>query len=383
MLVFITVGHPVAGILQLQEVRLREIDTSSRQGIGVLLLEGLTNHDVSMVQTKGSVVSQRVLDQGISVFAMSLAKALILLGKIYTVTLNPCRNPSLVVARCSTIRKVDLIVEFMIVALDANHVEQINICRSSTYETVNDGVSGQHLVNEQRVHGGDVTMNGIIVHTIAISVVLVSTGRTNHVIEHPCRGVVSLDGGLHIQHTAEHVTQVTIQTLNILVGVGYSQVVLIGVRVHQTGAELHELDVHGVVHTSSVTLEVRTCAFQGTLLLEVVETYIIGIINTTTAQVNTVVLTDTCLEGLIEPVGVRIVAEMIVTVTTQCVSTRSGNTCVGSSNTEIPAVLFSIHQVVNIRLNLVQTEVSLVVNLQRLVFLTTLGSDDNHTVSCT
>ena len=95
------------------------------------------------------------------------------------------------------------------------------------------------------------------------------------------------------------------------------------------------------------------------------------------------VLTNTCLEGLIEPVSVSIVTEVIVTIATQCVSTGSGNTCVGSSNTEIPAVLFSIHQVVNTCLDLVHTEVSLVVNLQRLVFLTTLGSDDNHTVSCT
>ena len=61
MLVFKAVGTPVAGILQLQEVRLREVDACSIHRVGVLLLESLTHHEVGMVLTDCSVVGQRVL----------------------------------------------------------------------------------------------------------------------------------------------------------------------------------------------------------------------------------------------------------------------------------------------------------------------------------
>ena len=154
-------------------------------------------------------------------------------------------------------------------------------------------------------------------------------------------------------------------------------------RINEAGAELDELNIHSVVHTSCITLKVRTCALERTFLIIVVKTDVIGVVGTTTAQVDTVVHTSTCLESLVEPVGICFVTEVIETVTTFAIATRNGDTSILSSNTEIAAVLLSIHHIVDILSDLVDTEVALIVYLQRLLFLTALGSDDHHTVSST
>ena len=103
MLVLITIGTPRTGILQLQEVRLRQVNTSSRLCLGILLLIGLTYNDVSVMQANGTIVSKCILNQCIGVLTMSLGKALVLLSQIYAVTLNPCRNPGLIITRCGAI----------------------------------------------------------------------------------------------------------------------------------------------------------------------------------------------------------------------------------------------------------------------------------------
>ena len=180
-----------------------------------------------MVQPHCAIPSKGILNQSIGVLAMSLCQTLVLLSQIYTVTLNPCRNPCLIVTRCCAIRKVDLIGKLMVLALYTYHIKEVNISRCCTYKTVNDSVTCKHLVDEQWVHGRDITMYGIVVHTVSISIVLIATGRTYHIIEHPCRLIVSLNCWLHIEHAAQHVTQVTIQTLYVLIGIRYGQVVLI------------------------------------------------------------------------------------------------------------------------------------------------------------
>ena len=70
-------------------------------------------------------------------------------------------------------------------------------------------------------------------------------------------------------------------------------------RVDKAGAELDELHVHRVVHACRVTLKVRTCALERTFLVIVVQTDVIGVVGTATAQIHAVVLADTCLEGLV------------------------------------------------------------------------------------
>ena len=127
MLVLTTVGTPGAGILQLQEVGLRQVDTSGVKCVGVLLFEGLTYHEVGMMQADGTVVGQRVLYQGIGVLAVSLGQTLVLLGQIHTVTLYPGGNPGLVIARGRAIGEVDLISQLMVLALDTDHTQQVDI----------------------------------------------------------------------------------------------------------------------------------------------------------------------------------------------------------------------------------------------------------------
>ena len=154
-------------------------------------------------------------------------------------------------------------------------------------------------------------------------------------------------------------------------------------RIDKTGAELHELDVHGVVHAGRVTLEIRTGTLKGSLLLIVVKTDIIGIVDTATTEVHTVVLTNARLEGFTEPVGVGIVHKMVFPVCTQTVTTGNRNTGILGGNAKILTVLLGICQVVDILLNLVYTEITFIIDLQRLFFLTVLGRDNHHTIGST
>ena len=70
-------------------------------------------------------------------------------------------------------------------------------------------------------------MDGVVVDAIAVGIVVVAAGRTYFVVKHPSAIVVSLDGGLHRQGTTEHVVaRHTVQTLNVLLGVGNAKTVL-------------------------------------------------------------------------------------------------------------------------------------------------------------
>ena len=105
--------------------------------------------------------------------------------------------------------------------------------------------------------------------------------------------------------------------------------------------------------------------------------------STTATQVDAVVLTDTRLEHLAQPVGVGIIEETINAVLSLGVTTRQWRHRIVGSLTQIVTVLSRIHYVVDTLLNLVYTKVALIVDLQRLVFLTALRCDDHHTVSST
>ena len=257
MLGLIAAGITCTCILKLQIVRLRKVNTLTSQCSGVLLLISLTNHEVHMVQSDSTVVCQGILNQGICVLTVSLGQTFILLGEIYTVTLNPRGSPSLVVSMGCAVREVDLIGQLVILALYTQHFQQVDISRTSSYETVNSSLLTQQIINEQRVHGRDITMYRVIIHAITVSVVFPAACRTYHVIEYPCGLVVSLDSRLHTKYTTEHVTKITIQTLDIAVVITDREHILIRVRIYETGAELDELSIHRVVHTSCVTAEVR------------------------------------------------------------------------------------------------------------------------------
>ena len=158
-----------------------------------------------------------------------------------------------------TIRKVEFVIQLVLFKLLANHLEEVYVCRTCSYYTVNNGVTGKLVVNQQRVRGRDITMYLIIIHTIAVCVIIIILGCRNHLIQIPCGLIVCLDSWLHQQCTTQHVGHITIQTLHILVGIGKTHTVLIGVRINKTGTELDKLGLHHIVHTSGETLIVRTC----------------------------------------------------------------------------------------------------------------------------
>ena len=285
---------------------------------------------------------------------------------------------------CLAVRKVDIVVQRVVLALDTYHIKEVNICRGSTNEAVNACVTHKHIVDEQRVGSRDISVNGIVVNAVAVSVITIVAGKTHLVVEHPCRWVVGLDSRLHQQCAAEHVGDIAIESLYILRCIRETHIVLIGVRINNTCAELHELGVHGVVYTCSVTGIVRTCTFECTLLLEIVESHVVCTVGTTTTEVYVVVLTGTGLEHLLKPVGVGVVLELILACgSVEAVSTGESSTRVGTSLTDVVAVHVCIHHVINIAWNLVNTEISSVVDLQRLVLLTVLSGDDDHTVGST
>ena len=78
--------------------------------------------------------------------------------------------------------------------------------------------------------------------------------------------------------------------------------------IHETCTEFDELDVHSVVDTRCVACVVGTCTFHNALLIEVVETNIIGAVVGAAREAHVVVLTLAKFEHFVKPVGIHIVA---------------------------------------------------------------------------
>ena len=202
-------------------------------------------------------------------------------------------------------------MERMVLARNTEYLEDINVGRECTGKAVNQRVARNHIIDKQRVGSRDVTMDIVVVHTISVSVIFIGACSTQLVVQTPSRLIVSLDGWLHEQCTTKYICHVTVETLDILRGVGDTHTVLTGVRVRETGTELDELRLHRVVDTGCETLVVWTCALECAGLLEVVKTYVVCALCTTAAQVDVVVLAHTGLEHFLKPVSVRVVLEMI------------------------------------------------------------------------
>ena len=184
-------------ILNLQEVRFWEVYTPGIQLVGILLLISDTSQQIEVMQTDVSIIINRILNEEVSIRTGVLGQLLITLIQIYSIALNPSWYPSLILSMGLTIRKVELIVQFVILWLETNHLKQVNISRTSSHYTVNDGITSQQIVYQQGVRGRDVTMYCIIINTIAISIVVIAAGRTYFIIEHPCWFIISLNSRLH------------------------------------------------------------------------------------------------------------------------------------------------------------------------------------------
>ena len=79
MLVFVRVGITVCSVLQLQEVRLRHVQSPTAEVVGVLFLVGNTCKQVEVMLTERAVIVQGILCKEVGVFAVSLGQTLIVL----------------------------------------------------------------------------------------------------------------------------------------------------------------------------------------------------------------------------------------------------------------------------------------------------------------
>jgi hypothetical protein len=113
------------------------------------------------------------------------------------------------------VREIDFIVELVILAVNANHLQEIHIGRSCSYEAVYAGVALQQIVDQQGVGSRNVTMYSIVVNTIAVRVIVEVIGDTYQIVKYPSRVVIGFDGGLHQQSTTQYIGYVAIQTLNV------------------------------------------------------------------------------------------------------------------------------------------------------------------------
>ena len=216
MLVLIRRCITCAGILNLQEVWFSEVHAPSIQIMPVLLFEGLADHKVDMVAADGTIVGQRVLYQRVRNSAAVLGKTLVALVEIYTVALDPSRNPCFILGMSLAIGKIDLIVEFVILALDAKHCQEVNVSRTRTNNAINNRITGQQVIDEQGVRSRDIAMHSVVINAVAVGIIIETAGRTNLIIEDPSRVVICLDGGLHQQRTTKHIGHITIEALYVL-----------------------------------------------------------------------------------------------------------------------------------------------------------------------
>ena len=117
----------------------------------MLFFISLTYHDVSVMQSEGAVISQRIFNEGIGIFAVSLGQAFVLLSEIYAVALYPGRNPCLIIGTSRAVRQINFVIQLVILTLDTNHFEQVNIGRTCTYEAIDNRITCQQVIDEQGV----------------------------------------------------------------------------------------------------------------------------------------------------------------------------------------------------------------------------------------
>ena len=118
MLVLERFGFAGLGFLRMQIVRLCEVDAPCVQQMGVLFFVSDTAKQIDMVQTDGSVVGQRILDQEVGIGTLILSQSLVALVQIDAVTLNPCRNPRLVLGVGLAVREVQLVTQLVVLVLE-------------------------------------------------------------------------------------------------------------------------------------------------------------------------------------------------------------------------------------------------------------------------
>ncbi|MPN27846.1 hypothetical protein SDC9_175280 [bioreactor metagenome] len=145
---------------------------------------------------------------------------------------------------------------------------------------------------------------------------------------------------------------------------------------------LHKLHIHAIVNAGSVTVEVGTGTYHGTLLAEIVEAYVVGIVESSTGDIDVVILADTCLECFVEPVGVHHTGIDIL-FTGRIVSCRNIHATVVIRHGDVRSILAGIHHIIHATVYLIDTHVAAVINLHGFVAGALLRGDDHHPIGGT
>ena len=271
----------------------------------------------------------------------------------------------------------------MVVVLVTNHIEQVNIGRACYEHAVHLNVTCNEVVGHQHVGHTEVAMDVGVVGAVAIVIVGILGSARVDIVQAPGALVIGLDASGQEECRTQHGVLTTVETLDILAGVGESHVVLSRVAIDDACGKLNELDIERVVDTSGEAVVVRTSAFHSSLLLKVVERHIVGIALATTVERHVVVHTHTSLEDLVEPIGIHLANQIVGAVLNISRGNLIGHAAIGIELIDVLSILLGVHNIVHIVLNLVHAHIASVVNAHGGVLLTTLSCDDDDAVGST
>ena len=149
--------------------------------------------------------------------------------------------------------------------------------------------------------------------------------------------------------------------------------------INNAGLEFDELDIHIVVDTCREAVVVRTGALKSPFLAEIVKSYVVSVVLSSTRHVDIMVLAYSGLEHCIKPVGINL-CRIQIERTVLIVPCRNIHSVVGKGNIHIITVLACIHHIIYTFTDLIHAKVTGIINLHGLVFLTAFGCDYDHTV---
>ena len=167
MLALIGRGIALGGVADLEIVRLGEVVAPAGKGMVELALESHTGHGIEVMQAELPVIGKIVLHEEIAEAAVALAEALVALGQVIGRTLDEGRHESEVLGEGAAVGKVEVVLELVVLVLEADHVKEVRGSGSGGHDAVNEGVALEEIVVQQRVGHTDVTVDIIVVSTEA------------------------------------------------------------------------------------------------------------------------------------------------------------------------------------------------------------------------
>ena len=163
------IGRSIAlgGVADLKVIRLGEVVAPAGEGMVELALESHTGHGVKMMEAELSVIGEVVLHEEVAEAAVALAEALVALGQVVGRTLDEGRHESEVLGKGAAVGEVEVVLELVVLVLEADHVKEVRGGRAGGHDAVNERVAFEEIVVQQRVGHTDVTVDIIVVSTEA------------------------------------------------------------------------------------------------------------------------------------------------------------------------------------------------------------------------